>query len=126
MPRKTRQNDITSPALLSQVNPENMRLKNDFIAYLQSVQRSPKTIAGYENDIDIFWVWNLQHNGNKFFPKISKRDFAAYQHWLINDNGNSPARVRRLKSAISSMSNYVENILDTRRSSKDSGLLLRK
>ncbi len=112
MPRKTRQNDITSPTLLSQVNPENMRLKNDFIAYLQSVQRSPKTIAGYENDIDIFWVWNLQHNGNKFFPKISKRDFAAYQHWLINENGNSPARVRRLKSAISSMSNYVENILD--------------
>lgn len=112
MPRKTRQNDITSPALLSQVNPDNMRLKQDFIAYLQSVQRSPKTIAGYDNDIDIFWVWNLQHNGNKFFPKISKRDFAAYQHWLINENGNSPARVRRLKSAISSMSNYVENILD--------------
>ncbi len=46
------------------------------------------------------------------FPKISKRDYAAYQHWLINENGNSPARVRRLKSAISSLSNYVENILD--------------
>ena len=119
MPRKTRQNDITSPELLSQVNPDNMRLKSDFIAYLQSIQRSPKTIAGYENDIDIFWVWNLLHNGNKFFPKISKRDFAAYQHWLINENGNSPARVRRLKSAISSMSNYVENILDDEDEFKD-------
>lgn len=112
MPRKTKQNEITSPELLSQVNPENIRLKHDFIAYLQSVQRSPKTIAGYANDLDIFWVWNLQNNGNKFFPKISKRDYAAYQHWLINENGNSPARVRRLKSAISSLSNYVENILD--------------
>lgn len=112
MPRKTKQNDITSHELLRQVNPDNMRLKQDFIAYLQSVQRSPKTIAGYSNDIDIFMVWNLQNNSNKFFPKISKRDYAAYQHWLINDNGNSPARVRRLKSAISSLSNYVENILD--------------
>ena len=112
MPRKTKQNDITSPALLSQVNPDNMRLKEDFISYLQSVQRSPKTIAGYSNDLDIFWVWNLQHNGNKFFPKVTKRDFAAYQHWLINENGNSPARVRRLKSAISSMSNFIENICD--------------
>lgn len=112
MPRKTKQNEITSPELLSQVNSENIRLKQDFIAYLQSVQRSPKTIAGYANDLDIFWVWNLQNNGNKFFPKISKRDYAAYQHWLINENGNSPARVRRLKSAISSLSNYVENILD--------------
>lgn len=112
MPRKTKQNDITSPELLSQVNPDNMRLKQDFISYLQTVQRSPKTIAGYSNDLDIFWVWNLQHNNNKFFPKISKRDYAAFQHWLINDNGNSPSRVRRLKSAISSLSNFVENILD--------------
>ena len=63
MPRKTKQNEITSPELLSQVNPENIRLKQDFIAYLQSVQRSPKTIAGYANDLDIFWVWNLQNNG---------------------------------------------------------------
>ena len=119
MPRKTKQNDITSPELLSQVNPENMRLKEDFISYLQSVQRSPKTIAGYSNDLDIFWVWNLQHNGNKFFPKISKRDYASYQHWLINENGNSPASVRRLKSAISSLSNYVEAILDDEEEFKD-------
>lgn len=112
MPRKTKQNDITSPELLSQVNPDNMRLKQDFISYLRTVQRSPKTIAGYSNDLDIFWVWNLRHNDNKFFPRISKRDYAAFQHWLINDNGNSPSRVRRLKSAISSLSNFVENILD--------------
>ena len=119
MPRKTKQNDITSPELLSQVNPENMRLKRDFVSYLRSIQRSPKTIAGYENDLDIFWVWNLQFNGNKFFPKVTKRDFAAYQYWLINENGNSPARVRRLKSAISSMSNYISNILDDEEEFKD-------
>lgn len=112
MPRKTRQNDITSPELLKLVNEENMRLKEDFLGYLKSIQRSPKTIAGYSNDLDIFWVWNLQHNKNKFFPQISKRDFAAFQYWLINENGNSPARVRRIKSSISSMSNFVEDILD--------------
>lgn len=95
-----------------QVNPENQRLKQDFIAYLQSIQRSPKTINGYSNDIDIFFVWNLLHNKNKFFPEITKRDYSAYQYWLINENKNSPARVRRLKSSISSMSNFVENILD--------------
>ena len=88
MPRKTKQNEITSPELLSQVNSENIRLKQDFIAYLQSVQRSPKTIAGYANDLDIFWVWNLQNNGNKFFPKISKRDYAAYQHWKMSLRGS--------------------------------------
>lgn len=126
MPRKTKQNDITSPELLSQVNIDNMKLKEDFLSYLQSVQRSPKTIAGYNNDLDIFWVWNLQHNGNKFFPNISKRDFASYQRWLINENGNSPARVRRLKSAISSMSNFCENILDDEEDFKDFRSTVRK
>lgn len=112
MPRKTKQNSITSPELLAQVNPENTRLGEDFFAYLESVQRSPKTIAGYKNDLDIFWCWNLQYNKNKFFPEITKREFAAYQRWLINENENSPARVRRLKSTISSLSNFIEAILD--------------
>lgn len=112
MPRKTKQNSITNATLLTEVNPENRRLKKDFLDYLRSVQRSEKTILGYTNDLDIFFVWNLLHNQNKFFPKISKRDYSSYQNWLIHENGNSPARVRRLKSVISSMSNYVENILD--------------
>ena len=126
MPRKTKQNDITSPELLRQVNPDNMRLKQDFLDYLRSVQRSPKTIAGYDNDIDIFWVWNLTRNNNKFFPKITKRDYAAYQSWLINENGNSPARVRRLKSAISSMSNFVANMLDDEDEFRDFRSVVRK
>jgi site-specific recombinase XerD len=50
-------NSITSEAKLSQVNPENTQLLNDFLDYLRSVQRSETTINGYENDIQIAWVW---------------------------------------------------------------------
>lgn len=126
MPRKTKQNDITSPELLSRVNPGNLRLKRDFLDYLRSVQRSPKTIAGYSNDLDIVLVWNLTHNDNKDFAKISKRDWAAFQNWLIHDNGNSPARVRRLKAAISSLSNYIANILDDEEEFRDFRPVIRK
>ena len=111
MARKTRMNNLTSPELLAQVNPDNMRLKNDFLDYLRSVQRSPGTIAGYSNDLDIFFVWVLQNARNKPFVNITKRDIVAYQGWLINSNENSSSRVRRLKAAISSLSNYCENIL---------------
>ena len=34
MGRKTKQNKITSPELLAQVNPENTRLLDDFLVYL--------------------------------------------------------------------------------------------
>ena len=112
MPRKTKHNDITSPELLKQVNPENMQLLDDYLDYLKSVQRSETTIAAYKNDIEIAWVWCLLHNNNAFYCNWTKRNIVRYQNWLINENGNSPARVRRLKAALSSLGNYIESILD--------------
>lgn len=112
MARSTKMNTITSPELLSHVNPQNMQLLTDFLDYLRSIQRSETTIAGYENDIQIAWVWCLQNNENKFFVNWTKRNVVAYQNWLINSNENSSARIRRLKAALSSLSNYVESVLD--------------
>jgi len=110
--RKTQQNSITSEELIKQVNPENLRLIEDYTTYMKSIQRSENTIKSYLNDLYIFFCWNLQNNSNKFFINISKRDIISYQNWLINTNKNSPARVRRLKATLSSLSNYIENILD--------------
>ena len=112
MPRKTQQNNITSPELLEQINPDNKQLLEDYILYLESVQRSPKTIFSYKNDLEIFFVWLLQHAKNKFFVDITKRDIIAYQNWLLTVNKNSPARIRRLKSTLSSLGNYIEAVLD--------------
>lgn len=112
MSRKTKMNSITSPELVSQINPDNIRLKEDFLEYLKSIQRSTGTISGYSNDLDIFFVWVMKNAKNKSFVDITKRDLVAYQNWLINENENSPSRVRRLKAAISSLSNFVEAILD--------------
>lgn len=112
MGRKTKMNSITSSELLAQVNPENTQLLEDFKDYLRSIQRSETTIAGYENDIQIAFVWCLQHNNNTFFVNWTKRNIVAYQNWLLNSNENSPARIRRLKAALSSMSNFIESVLD--------------
>lgn len=126
MPRKTKMNDLTSHELVSEINPENLRLKNDFLSYLKSVQRSPGTINGYENDLDIFFVYCAKNLGNKKFVDITKRDLVSFQNWLINENGNSPSRVRRIKSAISSLSNYIVNILDDEAEFKDFRSIVRK
>lgn len=111
MARKTKMNKLTSPELLAQVNPNNKDLKKEFITYLRAINRSEGTIGQYSSDLDIFFCWVLQYANNKDFTRVSKRDIIAYQGWLINENGNSPARVRRLKASISSLSNFVENIL---------------
>lgn len=112
MARKTKMNIITTPDLLSQINPKNKELLSDFLDYLRSVQRSEGTIEGYKNDIEIAWVWCLKNNDNLFYCDWTKRQLVKYQNWLLNENENSPARIKRLKSALSSLGNYIESVLD--------------
>lgn len=112
MGRKTRFNSITSPELISQISRENTRLMDDYLEYLRSVGRSPNTIEQYRSDLLIAFVWNLQNNDNTPFVKWTKRNIIAFQNWALNQNENSPARVRRLKATLSSLSNYIECVLD--------------
>lgn len=119
MPRKIKSNNNSSPELLASVNPDNMSLKNEFLNYLKSIGRSDGTIKGYDNDLDGFFCWILLNANNKNFTDVTKRDIINYQNHLIYDNKNSPARVRRIKAAISSMSNFIEAILDEEPEYKD-------
>lgn len=112
MPRKTKRNAITSPELIAKINSENAMLISDFLDYLRSTQKSETTITVYKNDLDIAFVWALKHNENRAFPTWTKREIVRFQNWLVNENGNSPARVRRIKATLSSLSNYIESVLD--------------
>lgn len=110
MPRKTKMRHITSAEKTAMINKNNLALKNDFLSYLKSLQRSNGTINGYDNDLLIVFTYIMENLNNKDFRNLTKRDIISLQNWLV-DNGNSPARIRRIKSAISSLSNYCENIL---------------
>ncbi len=110
--RTTVYNNITSEESIAKILPENRELMDDFLDYLKSIDRSLNTIAQYRADLLIFFTWNVEHNNNKDFISISKREFARFQNHALNEWNWSSNRVRRVKSTISSMSNYVENILD--------------
>lgn len=110
--RSTVYNQITSPEKMTLVNPENIQLGKDFLEYLTSIDRSKNTVSAYESDLAIIWCWNAENNGNKFFVDFTKRDIIKMQNYFINVYKWSPARVRRVKSVLSSLSNYVENMLD--------------
>lgn len=110
--RFTVYNHITNPEKMALVNKENIQLGEDWFEYLSSIDRSPRTIEQYKNDLSIFWVWNLENNDNRFFVDLTKRQIAKFQNHAINTWGWSPNRIRRVKSVLSSLSNYIENILD--------------
>lgn len=112
MARSTVYNEIVTDKKWEQVNEDNKELLDEFIEYLQSTDKSPLTIKNYISDIKICFCWSLKFNKNKFFVDFNKRDIMKYQNYLINKLNLSSNRVRRLKSSISSMSNFIENILD--------------
>lgn len=112
MARKTVHNKLTTPEDIEKISSENKRLIKDFLMYLKGAQRAESTIHQYESDLNIFFVWNMKNNDNKPFVSLSKRAVVAFQTWLIYDNSNSPKRVKRIKSVLSSLSNYIENVLD--------------
>lgn len=112
MGRKTQQHKIVTSELWKNVSRKNKELLDGFIEYCRSTNKSNQTVDGYYNDIQIFMVWNLQYNNNKFFIDFTKRDIIKYQNWLVVEQKLSSNRVRRLKSSLSSMSNYIENVLD--------------
>ena len=110
MPRKVKMNKITSPEKTALINKENIQLMEDFLSFLKSQKKSEGTIRGYKSDLLIFFTFVLEELNNKDFKDINKRDIIRYQNTLI-DRGNSSARIRRLKAAVSSLSNFCEEIL---------------
>ena len=109
--RTTVYNHLTNDEKVANINPENAQLCKDFLDYLSSVDRSPKTIQQYYYDLRIFFVFVMEQLSNKDFVKITKREMVRFQSYCLNDLKWSPKRMRRVKSAVSSLSNFIENIL---------------
>jgi site-specific recombinase XerD len=113
MSRKTVYNQgLVTPEKWESVNEENKELMVEFLNYLSSVGRSKETISQYENDLRIFFVWFMERCKNKHFTEIKKREVANFQGWMLNDCGMSSARIRRMRSSLSSLSNFIESVLD--------------
>lgn len=112
MARTTVYNKIVDDEKYELVNDENKELLDEFVDYLQSTDKSELTIKNYISDIKIFFIWNLEHNKNIFFVDFTKRQMIKYQNYMLNTMNLSSSRIRRLRASLSSMSNFIEAILD--------------
>lgn len=113
MSRKTNyHNDLVTDEKWSKVANHNKELLSDFIEYCQSTNKSSKTIYQYESQLKIVFVYIMEKCDNKDFVDLKKRDLVKFANWLVNDLQASPNRIASLKSAISSLSNYIVKVLD--------------
>lgn len=114
MSRKTKQHRYYSDEKWELVNKNNKKLSEDFLRYCRSTDKSPDTIESYTSNLKIFFLWMLDYADNKDFIEIEKIDIMNWQDWMITDQGLSSNRVRQLKSTVSSLSNYICDMLDNK------------
>ena len=112
MARKTVYNRIFTEEAWDKVNPKNKKLFKEWKNYLLSTDKSKGTVDQYYNDLRILAIFLMEFCDNKFIVDLNKRDIILFQGHSINEWGHSSNRVRRLKSCLSSLCNFVENIMD--------------
>ena len=95
-------------------NFEHDWLIDEFLSYLIAEGKSEKTLKNYKSDLEIWFSWfeeNCKFKGKpKTFDKLKTQDIIKFQSELLS-KGMSINRYSRLKSVISSLANYCQNIL---------------
>jgi len=111
--RELYRKQITSPELIAKINPENQKLVDRFLKNF-STKRSPKSVKAYESNYNIFFVWNLLHNENKFFIDLKKYELMDFFDFAATELKWSPNRYAQVWSSLSSFSDWIENVFDER------------
>ena len=113
MARSTVYNDgLVTEAKWEKVSKENKSLLKDFLDYCKASDKSPQTRYQYERQLKVFFCYVAENLDNKFFVDLKKKDLIKFSLWLQSDLGVSSARISTLRSCISSMSAYIEEVLD--------------
>jgi site-specific recombinase XerD len=112
MTRKTFRKITTSIDKIALINKENMKLFERFLKD-KNIRTSDLTIKGYKSDLMIFGVWCMEFNNNKFFMNITKLEFSDFFAYCMSELKWSGARFSRVRSTLSSLSNFIERYYDT-------------
>ncbi len=118
MPRETFRKKITSDETIELINPTNKKLINKFLKTFDT-KSSSVSVKNYKSDYNIFFCWNVLHNENKAFADIKKSELSEFFNYAVVELQWGSSRYRRMHSALSSLSNYIVNILDDEDEYKD-------
>lgn len=110
MARKTNRVFDTKQEDIDNILQENKELMEDFINYLEATDHSNASIKVYMSNLNIFFVYLLKHCKNKDFVNIKKKDILLFQNYMLK-NGLGTARIKNIRSSISSLGNYIESML---------------
>jgi integrase/recombinase XerD len=101
----------SDPEILKNINKDNQNLMSDYIDYLYTTDKSEATIVVYKSNLNIIMCWLHERCANKPYFEITKRDVMNFQNFMVR-NKLSSARIRNIRSTMSSLSDYIERMMD--------------
>jgi integrase len=111
MARQTFKKQFTSPEVINQINPKNLKLMD---LYLKDKNRkcSDATMKVYRSNLNIFFCWNVIYNDNKYYPEIKKRELSEFFDFLVNELKIQGKRFAHYRSVLSTLSEIVIKYYD--------------
>lgn len=109
--RRLQYNTYDTERKWKHVNEDNKLLVKDYMEYASATDKSKATRETYQHNLKLFFLWVMDERNNMFFADLKKRDFMSWLSYLVNTQQLSPSRVRQMRSTISSLSNFCEDVL---------------
>ena len=96
---------------VEQYCPTNLLLYQDFLVYISMGNYVYNTCLTMKASVRIFLTWNLKFNNNTTFYSLKKIHFSRFFDYCLNDCGYTFNRVNIIKSNLSILSDFAENVL---------------
>lgn len=89
---------------LKNINPETMRLWNKYLVDMSIRELSPKSVLGYTNDIQHWFIYIYDYQGNQCITDLTEDDVTEFLFYCKSEGNNS----RRMKRRMSSISAFYK------------------
>lgn len=91
---------------LSKINPETMKLWKKYEVDMSLRELSARTVAGYTNDIQHWFIYVFDNQGNQCVTDLDEDDITEFLYYC-KQGGNNSRRMKRRMSSISAFYKFL-------------------
>lgn len=106
MPERSKRIVLHDDEKLKQINPETQKLMQKYKIDMSLRDLSPKSIYGYEKDLNQWFIYILDHQFNQCVTELSDDDITEFLYFCKQE-GNNVERMKRRMAAISAFYKFL-------------------
>lgn len=106
MPKRSKHIRFYDEEKLKNINKDTMKLLLKYKIDMEIRELSPKSIDGYENDLNQWFIYIYDNQGNQCVTDLDEDDLTEFFYYC-KTNGNNSRRIKRRMSSISAFYKFL-------------------